>query len=61
MTWITSSKSMREYLQSCLSCPPSMYPTLLGLRLVSDITVGRPQPLDMAAQLRAICHNPWLL
>ncbi|KAJ9520159.1 hypothetical protein QJQ45_030082 [Haematococcus lacustris] len=61
MTWMTSSKSMREYLQSCLSCPPSMYPTLLGLRLVSDITVGRPQPLDMAAQLRAICHNPWLL
>ncbi|GFH13549.1 hypothetical protein HaLaN_09452, partial [Haematococcus lacustris] len=61
MTWMTSSKSMREYLQSCLSCPPSMYPTLLGLRLVTDITVGRPQPLDMAAQLRAICHDPWLL
>ncbi|KAL6758702.1 hypothetical protein V8C86DRAFT_1434121 [Haematococcus lacustris] len=58
MTWTLSFKSMREYLQSCLSCPPSMYPTLLGLRLVTDITAGRPQPLGMAVQLRAILQDP---
>ncbi|GFH18289.1 MYND-type domain-containing protein, partial [Haematococcus lacustris] len=58
MTWTMSFKSMREYLQSCLSCPPSMYPTLLGLRLVTDITAGRPQPLGMAAQLSAIRQDP---
>ncbi|KAJ9510285.1 hypothetical protein QJQ45_015754 [Haematococcus lacustris] len=58
MTWTMSFKSMREYLQSCLSCPPSMYPTLLGLRLVTDITAGRPQPLGLAALLRAIGQDP---
>ncbi|GFH12111.1 MYND-type domain-containing protein, partial [Haematococcus lacustris] len=58
MTWTLSFKSMREYLQSCLSCPPSMYPTLLGLRLVTDITAGRPQPLGMAVQLRAVLQDP---
>ncbi|GFH15226.1 MYND-type domain-containing protein [Haematococcus lacustris] len=58
MTWTMSFKSMREYLQSCLSCPPSMYPTLLGLRLATDITAGRPQPLGIAALLRAIGQDP---
>ncbi|KAJ9528159.1 hypothetical protein QJQ45_005795 [Haematococcus lacustris] len=61
MTWTMSFKSMREYLQSCLSCPPSMYPTLLGLRLVTDITAGRPQPLGMAAQFSAIRQDSRLL
>ncbi|KAJ9528228.1 hypothetical protein QJQ45_014207, partial [Haematococcus lacustris] len=61
MTWTMSFKSMREYLQRCLSCPPSMYPTLLGLRLVTDITAGRPQPLGMAALLSAIRQDPRLL
>ncbi|GFH20967.1 hypothetical protein HaLaN_18179, partial [Haematococcus lacustris] len=38
-----------------------MYPTLLGLRLVTDITAGRPQPLGMAALLRSIRQDPRLL
>ncbi|KAL6761562.1 hypothetical protein V8C86DRAFT_832179 [Haematococcus lacustris] len=58
MTWTLSFKSMREYLQSCLSCPPSLYPTLFGLRLVTDITAGRPQPLGLAAQLSTISLDP---
>ncbi|GFH20970.1 hypothetical protein HaLaN_18182, partial [Haematococcus lacustris] len=61
MTWTLSFKSMREYLQSCLSCPPSLYPTLFGLRLVTDITAGRPQPLGLAAQLSTISLDPRLL
>ncbi|KAL6761556.1 hypothetical protein V8C86DRAFT_831936 [Haematococcus lacustris] len=61
MTWTLSFTSKREYLQSCLSCPPSMYPTLLGLRLVTDITAGRPQPLGLAALLSAIRQDPRLL
>ncbi|KAJ9528735.1 hypothetical protein QJQ45_020637 [Haematococcus lacustris] len=61
MTWKLCSKSMREYLRNCLNCSPSHFTTLFGLRLVTDITFGKPQPHTLAAQLWENRLDPRLL
>lgn len=48
MTWSSSGASnMAEYLSFALGGPPALLPTLLGLRLVSDLRFGRPEPYSL--------------
>ncbi len=42
---------MQEYLSQALGGPPTLLPTLLGLRLVTDLRWGRPTPLSVMQRL----------
>lgn len=37
MIWVGS---LRSYLDNCLGLPPEMMPAILGLRLLTDLTLG---------------------
>lgn len=41
MTWPSVANSQRSYLQSALCAEPELFPTLFGLRLVTDLDYGR--------------------
>eukprot|EP00884_Botryococcus_braunii_P019944 jgi/Botrbrau1/6633/Bobra.104_2s0020.1 len=47
LVWQSVAESIQEYLSKCFGgVPPSMYPTLFGLRLLTDPELGRPVPAN---------------
>ncbi|KAG1675399.1 hypothetical protein FOA52_012318 [Chlamydomonas sp. UWO 241] len=45
MLWTGFAGTMKDYLDSTLGLPQTMHATLLGVRLVTNISTGRPEPL----------------
>ncbi len=47
--WPASSQTLEEYVHKSLGVPLSLMPTVLGLRLVTDLAAGRDGPLPLEA------------
>ncbi|GAQ88259.1 hypothetical protein KFL_004130050 [Klebsormidium nitens] len=55
ITWPAAASTFPDYLDLALSFPPEMAPSILGLRLVTDLPDGEPCPPNSSHSLRMCC------
>lgn len=61
MQWHTIAATMQDYLDRALGMPPEMFPSVLGLRLLTNMGAGRPAIPDMAYKLNTASDNRQLV